>query len=173
MDGVKPQKGMILKMIITAENRNIIKKNEINIHDACFYSFEIKYTDEKYYYTLKAHDEWNLEEEFLFVFSGVSSCMYTGENYSDVLGSYVNSWYSLPSYPYGSLASDSLTKNEITELDQHGIWKNSNIRKNIRVWEHELHSIPKNTLKLFKTVFFFSTPAFLEIECEKLVFEKR
>lgn len=99
--------------------------------------------------------------------------MYTGENYSDVLGSYVNSWYSLPSYPYGSLASDSLTKNEITELDQHGIWKNNNIRKNIRVWEHELHFLPKNTLKLFKTVFFFSTPAFLEIECEKLVFEKR
>lgn len=35
----KTSERKILKMIITAENRNIIKENEINIHDACFYSF--------------------------------------------------------------------------------------------------------------------------------------
>ena len=160
-------------MIITAENRRTINENGINVHDACFYSFETKCVDEKYVYTFKAHDEWKPEEEFLFVFSGVTSCVYTGENHSYILGSYVNSWYSLPSYPYESLASDSLTKDENEELNQHGAWKNSFVRKNIRVWEHEIYTHPNNTANLYKVIFVLSTPAILEIECEELVVEKR
>ena len=65
-----------------------------------------------------------------------------------------------------------LTKEEMEELNQHGIYKNNNIRKNIRIWEHTYNISPEKTEKLFKVVFFFSTPAFLEIECEKLLVEK-
>mgnify|MGYP003438688927 CR=1 FL=1 len=53
-----------------------------------------------------------------------------------------------------------------------GIYKNNNIRKNIRIWEHTYNISPEKTEKLFKVVFFFSTPAFLEIEREKLLVEK-
>ena len=159
-------------MVITAENRRIINENAINVHDACFYLFETKCINEKYYYTFKASDEWKPEEEFLFVFSGVTACVYTGERHSYILGSYVNSWHTLPSFPYGALASASLTKDEIEELDQHGAWKNSYVRKSIRVWEHELYCRPNSQAMLFKVVFCLSTPAVLEIECEKLAVEK-
>lgn len=159
-------------MVITNENRHCINDKELSIHDACFYSFETKFIDGKYHYTFKANDEWRPEEEFLFIFSGVTSCIYTGENHPYILGSSVNSWYSLPSHPYGTLASISLEKEEAEELDQHGIYKNSNIRKNIFVWEREYKSCIENTAKPFKVVFFFPTPSFLEVECEKMVFEK-
>ena len=165
--------GEVNKLIIIAENRRTMNENGISVHDACFYSFETKCVDGKYVYTFKAHDEWKPEEEYLFIFSGVSSCVYAGENHSYILGSYVNSWYSLPSYPYESLASESLTKDENVELNQHGAWKNSFVRKEIRVWEHEIYTRPNNTAKLFKVVFALSTPAILEIECEELAVEKR
>ncbi len=106
------------------------------------------------------------------IFSGVTSCIFTGENRTSLLGESINSWYSLPSYPYGALATTFLTKEEMEELNQHGIYKNNNIRKNIRIWEHTYNISPEKTEKLFKVVFFFSTPAFLEIECEKLLVEK-
>jgi len=160
-------------MIVTAENRRTINENDISVHDACFYSFKVECVDEKYVYTFKAHDEWKPEEEFLFIFSCVTSCLYTGENHSSILGCYVNSWYSLPSHHPNTLTFNSLTKDENEEINQHGIWKNNNIRKNIRIWEHEIYTQPNNESQLFKIVFHFSTPAFLEIECEELIVEKR
>ena len=159
-------------MVITCENRCFINGNELNVHDTCFYSIETKYIDGKYYYTFKANAKRKLEEEILFIFSGVTSCIFTGENHTSLLGESINSWYSLPSYPYGALATAFLTKEEMEELNQHGIYKNNNIRKNIRIWEHTSNISPEKSEKLFKVVFFFSTPAFLEIECEKLLVEK-
>lgn len=161
-------------MIITYENRNAINNSELsaNVHDACFYSFETRYTNGKYYYIFTASDGYEPEKELRFCFTGVTSCIYTGENHSYILGGYINSWYTLPSYPYSELASDSLTGDEIKELEQHGAWKINNIRKNIRIWEHEYCGQLKSVEKLFKVVFFLSTPAFLEIECEKLMIEK-
>lgn len=38
-------------MVITCENRCFINGNELNIHDACFYSIETKFIDGKYYYS--------------------------------------------------------------------------------------------------------------------------
>jgi len=159
-------------MVITYENRGFINGNELDIHDACFYSIETKFIDGKYRYTFKANSEWTSEKKILFVFSGVTSCIFTGENYTNLLGKSINSWYSLPSYPYGTLADTLLTKEEMEELNQHGIYKNNNIRKNIRIWEQSYNICLEKTEKLFKVVFFFSTPAFLEIECEKLLVEK-
>jgi len=160
-------------MIITNDNRKSINNKEQSIHDAFFYLFENKYVDGKYYYTLRADGGWKHEEEFILVFSGVTSCKYIGERHSNILGNRVNSWYSLPSYPYGSLASDTLSKKEIEEIEMHGIYKNYNIRDKICVWEHELSGSSVSTDKLFRIVFFFPTPAFLEIECETLEFDKK
>lgn len=160
-------------MIITFENRKQINNKELNalIHDACFYSFMTTYSNGKYSYDYRASVGCE-PEELSFSFSGVTSCIYSGENRSFILGSNVNCWYSLPSYPYNALPSDSLTKEEIKELEQHGAWKYNNVRKNIKIWEHEYCCQHENDEKLFKVVFFLSTPAFLEIECEKLVFKR-
>ena len=171
-------------MTITVKNRKDINNKELNtsVHDACFYSLKTTYTNGKYYYDFMASDGYEQKEAFLFCFTGVTSCIYTGENHSYLIGGSINSWYSLPSYPANELASWSLTENELKELEQHGAWKTNSIRKNIKMWEHEysgqleslekLFKKPGSPEKLFKVVFFLSTPAFLEIECEKLVFKR-
>ena len=78
-------------MVITCENRCFINGNELNVHDTCFYSIETKYIDGKYYYTFKANAKRKLEEEILFIFSGVTSCIFTGENHTSLLGESINS----------------------------------------------------------------------------------
>ena len=158
-------------MIITSENRNDIDK--INVHDACFYSFETKLVGEEYCYTFKAYDEWLPEEEFLFVFSGIRSSAYTAERYSYILGSYVNSWYSLPCRQVDSFPPEPFTEDEIRELHQHYSYKGNSLKEDVRYWGREYKSRSKKNESLFKIVFFLSTPiAFLEIECEELRVEK-
>ena len=161
-------------MIVTAENRKDVSDDVLNVHDAEFYSIEVKCLNDRYTYTFKAHDEWRTEEEFLFIFMGVYSCRYLGERLSYLLGSNAHGWYSLPCYPSRqgpSLPSD-MTEDEWEELNNHAIYQKKNIRENIRFWEHELFPA-KPTEKLFKVVFFLSTgPGYLEIECEKLIAEK-
>lgn len=73
-------------------------------------------------------DKWNPEEEFIFIFSDVTSCIYVGETHFNILKESINSCYSLPGYPYGTLPSFFLSEKEMEELNQHGIYKNTNIR---------------------------------------------
>ena len=158
-------------MIITAENRKTI--SEIDIHDACFYSLEAKCINGRYDYVFKASDEWKPEEEFLFVFSGVSSCVYTAEHHLYILESYVCTWYSLPCCSNDLPHSELLTKDEIEELEQHVFYKERNLKRDIRHWEFEHDRHSESVKRSFRIVFFLSTPiAYLEIECEELIIEK-
>ena len=152
-------------------NRRMIDDNELDVHDARIFSIEKSLIDGMFLYTLKANKEEETED-FIFNFSGVTSCLFTGENHIRVLGESINSWYSLPSYPYDGLPASFLTKDELEELNQHGIYKNDNIRKNIRILEQDQNTYVGKPGILFKVVFFFSLPAFLEIECENMRVEK-
>ena len=162
------------QMTFTYKNRKDINREELVtlVHDACFESFTTAYENGKYCYELRANIRGEWEEKYVFHFEGVSSCLYTGENHSYILGGAINCWYSLPGSSYNGLDWDSLTGDEMREWEQHGTWKINNIRRNIRLWEHEYSALPESTEKSFKVVFFLSTPAFLEVECEELLFEK-